>query len=404
MFMTRPFVWTDFDIGPILGTGHSGTVFRATLKRAAQNLPTGAVVALKTYKAWVIEEPAFMERLFREVAAGRTIEHAKVLRVYGSLVDSNSRAALVMEFHDGPTLDQQLDASRESCRPIEFERALHVLRDIAAGLSRLHAAGITHRDIKPTNILMTDERAVVADFGVVRSDSFPEQTTTNAFLGTIRYAAPEYLFGEAYDHSIDIYSFGCIAYELFANTETMASHRQWAGLVYAKRQTEALLSAEQLEYVMREHGGTAAEFARSVVNSSACQRKDRLLSLADFIDLVDSGQWRQLTHFENGRLVAGFGRSPDVRDRLFTPENAEQQIRACLTARKLKETAALIRLTYWVDKGIWSPQSALTRKLFNIGALAVEKAIEPPRDFYIVPSVRAAYALGLLGNTHPTSA
>jgi serine/threonine-protein kinase len=193
--VTHAITWDDLELGERLGTGHSGSVFRARLRRRAYDLEAGTSVAVKTYKAWVLEEPGFIERLFREVSIGRSISNAHVLRVHGAVVSQDGRPALVMALHEGTTLELELKRRRDTNDPFSFHEAVKTLLEIALGLEALHRGGITHRDIKPANILVGASGAVIAAFGVVKSSSMPEQTTTGAFLGTIRYAAPEYLFG-----------------------------------------------------------------------------------------------------------------------------------------------------------------------------------------------------------------
>ena len=160
--MARPFAWTDFEIQDCVGVGHSGAVYRARLKQATQGLPEDAVVAIKRYKAWLLDEPGFIERLFREVDTGRAIVHPNVLRVFGAVMDSDARPALVMQFHEGLTLVEDLKLRLSSNTPYPFEEAIATLRSIAAGLVALHERGIIHRDVKPANVLVGNHDAIIA--------------------------------------------------------------------------------------------------------------------------------------------------------------------------------------------------------------------------------------------------
>jgi serine/threonine-protein kinase len=217
--VSRAIGWDDIELLDALGEGQSGSVWRGRLKRPVGEYPAGAIVAVKRYKPWVLHERGQIARIFAEVETGRRIVHRNVMRVLGAVMDDSGRPALVMQYYDGPTLESLLREMRARDTPLPVETSFAYLRDLASGIRALHAGGIIHRDIKPANVIVHSEGLVVADFGVVRSQDLPEQTTTGAFLGTIRYAAPEYLFGRDYNDRIDIYSLGAIAYELFSNRE-----------------------------------------------------------------------------------------------------------------------------------------------------------------------------------------
>lgn len=162
---------------------------------------------MKRYKEWVLEESGFIERFFREINIGRTVTHPNVLRIFGGVLDDRRRPALLMELYEGDTLADEIQRRRVSGQAHDFDSATLVLRSVAEGLDALHAQGVIHRDVKPANVLLGNRGPVLADLGVVKAETMPEQTTTGTFLGTIRYAAPEYLFGEEYDRTADIYSF-----------------------------------------------------------------------------------------------------------------------------------------------------------------------------------------------------
>src|SRR5205085_11064570 len=110
-----------------------------------------------------------------------------------------------------------------------------IIGSLAAALHELHTAGAIHRDVKPANVILSKFGPILMDLGVVASRDFPEQTHTGSFLGTIRYGAPEYLFGEEYDWRIDVFGLGAIAYELFANRAFLESETHWARLIAMKR-------------------------------------------------------------------------------------------------------------------------------------------------------------------------
>jgi serine/threonine protein kinase len=106
-----------------------------------------------------------------------------------------------------------------------------LLKGIAAGVLAIHNAGALHRDVKPANIIVQpDGSPVLMDLGVVTEALLPEHTRTDSFLGTIRYAHPEYLTGKACSQEIDAYSVGAIAYELLFGRRFLGEEENWASL------------------------------------------------------------------------------------------------------------------------------------------------------------------------------
>ncbi len=173
--------WSSFDLQELIGEGQSGTVYRASVRRSFFDVPTGAIVAVKRYKPWVLQEPGQLDRVFREVDVGRRLQHPKLLRILAAVTDDSGRPALVMAYHPGQTLGDILKQHRSLGTYMSAEQGFGALRDLAEAIHALQAAGITHRDVKPANIMFSDDGCTLADLGVVRCSNFPEQTTTGAF-------------------------------------------------------------------------------------------------------------------------------------------------------------------------------------------------------------------------------
>lgn len=354
------------------------------MRHAAQGLAEGTVVAIKRYKAWVLEEPGFIERLFREVDTGRTIVHPNVLRVFGAVIDSDARPALVMQLHEGRTLAEELQRRRSSDTPYDFDTATSVLRCVAAGLIALHERGVVHRDIKPANILVHEGDAIIADFGVVSSAAFPEQTATGAFLGTIRYAAPEYLFGERSDSKIDVYSFGCLAYEIFTNSEAFGEQAHWARLVAAKDRLHELLTAGDLKSLALRFGMLRASFIRLLVESSM-SRYERL-ALTKVLSAIDGEVWTHVHQLRDAEFEIG----PFAYDDAFeTAEEATEALRALGTSLKRK-LIALLDQHYWAEN---VPIDEVESELIDCGAVRSDG-----HSFHFDGAVREAYVRDLLSS------
>jgi len=292
--------WQDLELGDVIGAGQSAVVIKARLRRPVAGLPEGSVVAVKRYKQWVLEQPGQLERIFREFDAGRTVHHENLVLVLGVLIDDGGRPALVMRYYDGPTLEDVLGKARRDKAALPVASGFRILRGLASAIDALHQNSIIHRDIKPGNVIMTGNGPVLADLGVIRSDSWPEQTTAGVFLGTIRYAAPEYLFGEAYDHRIDLYSFGAISYEVLVGRQFFERQQNWARLVAAKVTTHAMITrSRRVERLISK----AKSLIEAVLEHTICPADRRDLDLGSFVCAMDHEWWDIDVSIENGHLV-----------------------------------------------------------------------------------------------------
>ena len=232
--MARSIQWHDLELIKKLGEGQAGAVWLAKLMKSFQDLPSDSFVAIKIYKSWVLEEGGQFERIIRELEIGRSVAHPKLIKTYSLIRDDKGNPALVMAYYSGETVDQYLQRLRNEKQYPDTETAFRIIGGLASVLNTLHSSGIIHRDVKPSNIILDNSDPILMDLGVIRSHDFPEQTTTGAFLGTIRYAAPEYLFGDAYDSGVDVYSLGAITYELFVGKMFLSEEKQWARLIVEK--------------------------------------------------------------------------------------------------------------------------------------------------------------------------
>src|SRR4029450_10153431 len=163
-------------------------------------------------------DPTFQARFRREAQSAAGLNHPTIVAVYDTGEEADPRAGVsiphsVMEVGEGPTLR---DALRDG-RKILPERALELTQGVLDALSYSHKAGIIHRDIKPANVMLTPTGGVkVMDFGIARAvaDTSATMTQTAAVIGTAQYLSPEQARGETVDARSDIYSAGCLMYEL----------------------------------------------------------------------------------------------------------------------------------------------------------------------------------------------
>src|SRR5579864_5119476 len=185
--------------------GHGGM---AVVYRARQD-SLERTVAVKILSENLAASPEFMERFRREARTAANLRHPNVITVFDFGEDERGVPYLVLEYIEGPTLADLMD------RGLEDRRVADLLDQIAAGLDYAHARGVIHRDIKPGNVLLTDDgRAVLADFGLAWLLDGAHLTLTGGVIGTPEYMSPEQAGGEPIDHRADVYSLGVVLYEM----------------------------------------------------------------------------------------------------------------------------------------------------------------------------------------------
>ncbi len=179
----------------------------------------GRTVAVKRLRTDLASDPTFQARFRREAQSAASLNHPSIVSVYDTGEEMSSDGTdvaqpyIVMEYVAGRTLR---DIIREG-RKILPERALEITSGVLAALDYSHRAGIIHRDIKPGNVMLTPAGDVkVMDFGIARamSDAHNTMTQTAAVVGTAQYLSPEQARGESVDSRSDVYSTGCLLYEL----------------------------------------------------------------------------------------------------------------------------------------------------------------------------------------------
>ncbi|MET9824340.1 Stk1 family PASTA domain-containing Ser/Thr kinase [Streptomyces sp. NPDC006349] len=199
-----------YELGPVLGRGGMAEVYHAHDTRL------GRQVAVKTLRADLARDPSFQARFRREAQSAASLNHPAIVAVYDTgedYIDGVSIPYIVMEYVDGSTLRELLHSGRR----LLPERTLEMTIGILQALEYSHRAGIVHRDIKPANVMLTrDGQVKVMDFGIARAmgDSGMTMTQTAAVIGTAQYLSPEQAKGEQVDARSDLYSTGCLLYEL----------------------------------------------------------------------------------------------------------------------------------------------------------------------------------------------
>jgi serine/threonine-protein kinase len=199
-----------YEIGELIGAGGMADVFQGKDTRLSRP------VAIKILRSDLARDPAFLARFRREAQAAAGLNHPAIVSVYDTgeeVTENGILPYIVMEQVDGKTIREIIRSGER----LPFNRAIAVIKGILEALQYSHKNGIIHRDIKPANVMLTSAGDVkVMDFGIARALDDASATVTHAWtvVGTANYLSPEQARGEAADSRSDIYSVGCLLYEL----------------------------------------------------------------------------------------------------------------------------------------------------------------------------------------------
>ncbi len=228
------------------------------------------LVAVKVVAPALAGDERFRDRLLRESRLAARLDHPAIVPVYAAGED-DGRLYLAMRYVPDGTL-----ADRIAAGPLEPAAAVALLAPVADGLDAAHAAGLIHRDVKPANILLDGDRALLADFGLARrAASVASASREQGLSGTLGYVAPEQIEGDHVDGRADQYALACVAYECLTGAAPFARDEDVA-TIYAHLSEDAPKASAAREELP---GAVDAVLARAL----AKRPRDRFPSCAAFI-------------------------------------------------------------------------------------------------------------------------
>jgi tetratricopeptide (TPR) repeat protein/tRNA A-37 threonylcarbamoyl transferase component Bud32 len=193
----------QYEIVARLGGGGMGVVYKARDRKLDRD------VALKFLpQQWSHDEGA-KQRFVREAQAASATHHPNICIVHDIGTADDGQLFIVMGYYDGPTLKQRLEAG-----PLAIDEALDVATQVADGLAKAHAQGVVHRDIKPGNLILTEDGVRIVDFGLATFVDALQLTTEGSTIGTAAYMSPEQVRGEEVDARTDVWALGVVLYEM----------------------------------------------------------------------------------------------------------------------------------------------------------------------------------------------
>jgi len=194
-----------YRIGNEIGRGGMGVVLKA------EDTKLRRPVALKLLPFEFSQSPEAKERFVREAQAAAALDHPNICTVH-EVDEHDGQMYIAMAYIDGASLK-----ARIAQKPFAVAEALDIAVQVAEGLGEAHRKGVIHRDIKPANIMLTAKGlAKIMDFGLARLEGAADLTRTSVVMGTVAYMSPEQALGRKLDHRTDIWSFGCLLYEMLA--------------------------------------------------------------------------------------------------------------------------------------------------------------------------------------------
>ncbi|HSK50282.1 MAG TPA: serine/threonine-protein kinase [Solirubrobacterales bacterium] len=258
-----------YRIEGLLGRGGMGVVYRAT------HLTLERPVALKVIARDLVSKEGFRARFLRESRLAASLDHPAVVPIYDSR-EVDGELVVAMRLVEGGDLRRMIDRDG----PLEPERAIALLGQVADALDAAHAAGIVHRDVKPHNVLVEGERAFLSDFGLAKALGESGAASSASVVGTVEYMSPEQWRGSRVGPPADVYSLGCVLYEAltgvapFGRREDDTEPELPAGLeavierAVAKDPAERYPSAGMLIAAAREVQGAAPAATRVLYDSA----------------------------------------------------------------------------------------------------------------------------------------
>jgi serine/threonine protein kinase/Flp pilus assembly protein TadD len=248
-----------------VGRGGMGIVYKAEDKKLKR------IVALKLLPPELVQHEEAKERFMIEAQAAAALSHPNICTIH-EIDEKEDRSFISMEYVEGKSLREKMEKG-----PVELDEALYLSTQVAEGLEEAHKKGITHRDIKSANIMVTDKgQAKIMDFGLAKVSDATLVTREGTMMGTVAYMSPEQARGEAVDHRSDIWSFGVVLYELLCGQLPFRGERD-SSIMYSIEHKEP----KPLKEIRPD---IPAELEQVVVKTLTKNPQDRYQHIKDLID------------------------------------------------------------------------------------------------------------------------
>ena len=354
---------THYRITEKLGSGSMGVVYKA------EDTKLKRTVALKFLSAHAGNRPDH-DRFLLEAQAAAALDHPNICTVY-EIDQAQEQTFIAQAYIDGPRVDQRI-----SSHALSVEEAIDIGIQAAQGLQHAHERGIIHRDVKPSNLMLTSTgRVVIMDFGVALVPGSVKLTKTGSTLGTLLYMSPEQANGHEVDHRSDVWSLGALIYEMVAGEPPFPGQHQ-AQVMYSIFTNEPKLPIAPAWERSQELSRAIAK----ALTKDADQRYQHAIDLAaDLESLRDQAAPERLRETSSAAAAPGSSAaaSATAETRAPAPVNRPRHRKQALTARRSAKPWQQVWL--WFRAG-WR---RLARLMRGVGGRPSFLRMPPPKQHAI---------------------
>jgi predicted Ser/Thr protein kinase len=380
-----------YRVDELIGHGGMGIVYRVT------NVALNRIYALKVLTPELAGDDLFRQRFQREMRIAASLHHPHVVGIHYA-GEQEGLLFLAMDYVHGTDLRELMIKDGA----LDPTRAVELLTQVASALDAAHGSGLVHRDIKPANILITirdgEEHAYLTDFGLAkRSDTMSGLTVQGSVVGTVDYMAPEQVTGEHTDARSDIYSLGCVLYQMLT------------GKVPFERETSiATLFAHVHDPPPPPEGPVAdayPEFRPVLERAMAKKPADRYLSAGDFAR--DAAAARRGTRYTSAQSIVATGEARPIGGDPATPAGRPAAAAAPGVRPEPSRDASPLAAS-WVDTsttipGAEPPPAPGDQKGPDVGRGRLRRYKWPALGSLLVAAVAIAAGIALSSGGAPTA-
>ena len=268
----------QYVIEDLIAEGGMGSVWRARDTRQNQ------LVAIKAVANDLIMDPEFRVRIRDEARRHQRLQHPNIVPVPDVFAEGGA-ICIVMKLIEGSSLAKVLEA--RPARRLDVEEAVGIVRDVLRALDYAHRHGIVHRDVKPSNVLLDHHGGVwLFDFGIAIAMGEQRRTRTGVTIGTVAYMSPEQIIHpKTIDHRSDVYSVGCLLYELLTGRPPFVKNQEGVGNTdFALQQAHVKM---QPVNPRRRVSSVPADLDGIIMRALAKDPDERLPGCGEFVRLLD---------------------------------------------------------------------------------------------------------------------
>lgn len=309
---------SNYKILEKIGEGGMGIVYKA------EDAKLKRTVALKFLPAEFTKDPQARARFVQEAQAAAALDHPNICTIF-EINEAEGQTYIAMAYVQGKSLKDKISSG-----PLDIPEALDIAVQVAEGLKHAHGRGIIHRDIKPGNIMLTETgQAKIMDFGLAKLERGADLTRTMTIMGTAAYMSPEQARGETVDHRTDIWSLGCVLFEMLSSRRSFPGEHEQALLYSILNEPPRTISRlrkdfpAQLETIIhkclekdpRNRYQDAAELAEALKSFEKPAQEARQPSIA-VLPFVDMSPQKDQEYFCDGiaeELINGLTHVRDLR-------------------------------------------------------------------------------------------